>query len=96
MQTVHVQVQFYTWHFMISCIVVDVSLCRCVVVMLCRIVTIKMCSNSLLLLLLLQVLLWPCHGGNNQQFERLADGSLRFSGEAPRQSTLVQRFLSRV
>jgi hypothetical protein len=35
------------------------------------------------LLLLLQVLLWPCHGGSNQRFERLADGSLRFPGETP-------------
>jgi hypothetical protein len=34
----------------------------------------------LLLLLLPQVYLWPCHGGNNQRFERLADGSLHLPG----------------
>jgi hypothetical protein len=33
------------------------------------------------LLLLLQGLLWPCHSGNNQRFERQVDSSLRFSGE---------------
>jgi hypothetical protein len=37
-------------------------------------------QHELLLLLLLQVYLHPCHGGNNQRFERQADGSLRFPG----------------